>query len=108
MFRNPLWFVTFVVLILAFFLPSYTQLQDLRQKNAEYEHQIVELTKKNVALKEEKRLLKDNPDYLEKVARERMGLVKDNEVIYKFVPPDQLNAVVQANAEKNLNSVKSH
>lgn len=108
MLKNPLWFITFVVLILAFFLPSYTQLQDLRQKNAEYQHQILELTKKNAALKEEKRLLKENPDYLEKVARERMGLVRDNEVIYKFVPPDQLNAVDQTNAPRNLNSVKSH
>lgn len=108
MLKNPLWFVTFVVLLLAFFLPSYTQMQDLRQKNADYEHQIQELTKKNAALKEEKRLLRENPDYLEKVARERMGLVRDNEVIYKFVSPEQLNAVDHAKTQENLNSVKSH
>lgn len=107
MLRNPLWLITFVVLILAFFLPSYTQLQDLRQKNSDYEHQILELTKKNAELKEEKRLLKENPDYFEKVARERMGLVKDNEVIYKLVSPEQLNAINQTNAQKNFSNSKS-
>ena len=106
MLRNPLWLFTFFILILAFFLPSYTQLQELKQKNADYAHQIQELTKKNAALKEEKRLLMDNPDYLEKVAREKMGLVRDNEVIYKFVPADQLNAEKQINGEKQVNAVR--
>lgn len=95
-----------MILILAFFLPSYTQLQELKQKNAEYEHQIQELTKKNTALREEKRLLIDNPDYLEKVAREKMGLVKENEVIYKFVPQAKIDAE-KAAAEKQLNAVNA-
>lgn len=92
MLRNPLWLFTFFILIVAFFLPSYTQMQDLKQKNLEYEHQIAELTKKNKVLREEKRLLREDPEYFEKVARERMGLVKENEVIYKFVPAKQNEA----------------
>ena len=106
MLRNPLWLLTFVILMLAFFLPSYSQMQDLKQKNQEYEYQIKALTKNNVVLREEKRLLKDDPAYFERVAREKMGLVKDNEVIYKFVPADQLNAAKQLNAQKQLNATR--
>jgi cell division protein FtsB len=92
MLKNAIWLFTFALLTLIFFLPSYTQMQDLKHKNVDYEYQIQELTRKNAKLREEKRLLKDDPDYFEKVAREKMGLVKENEVIYKFVPADQLNA----------------
>lgn len=106
MLRNPLWLFTFAILILAFFLPSYTQMQDLKIRNEEYAHQISELTKKNALLREEKRLLINDPEYFEKVARERMGLVRENEVIYKFVSPEQLNAVKQAVPEKQANTVK--
>ena len=106
MLRNPLWLFTFLILMLAFFLPSYSQMQDLKQKNQEYEHQIKELTKKNTVLREERRLLKDDPEYFEKVAREKMGLVRENEVIYKFVPADQLNAAKQLNAQNQLNATK--
>jgi cell division protein FtsB len=90
--KNAIWLFTFAILTLIFFLPSYTQMQDLKHKNSEYEHQIQELTRKNVKLREEQRLLREDPEYFEKVAREKMGLVKENEVIYKFVPADQINA----------------
>ncbi len=95
MLKKAIWLFTLALLTLIFFLPSYTQMQDLKHKNREYEQQIQELTKKNVKLKEEKRLLKDDPEYFEKVARERMGLVRENEVIYKFVPVEQMNAAKQ-------------
>jgi cell division protein DivIC len=91
MLKNAIWLFTLALLTLIFFLPSYTQMQDLKHKNREYEQQILDLTKKNMKLKEEKRLLKDDPEYFEKVARERMGLVRENEVIYKFVPVEQMN-----------------
>jgi cell division protein FtsB len=68
------------------FIPSFTRMNDIRQRNRDYERQINELTAKNRELKEELRLLRDDPEYLEKVAREKMGLVRDGEVIYKIMP----------------------
>ena len=59
-------------------------MQDLKLKNALYERQIIELEKMRTDLLEEKRLLEDDPEYLEKIAREKMGLVKENEVVYKI------------------------
>ena len=79
-----LFILTIVVLII--FLPSYTKMQDLKQKNLDYKRQIEQLQQKSAELKEEKRLLENDPVYLEKVAREKMGLIREGEVVYKITP----------------------
>jgi len=86
MLKNP--FILFVVAVVLFlaFLPSYQKMQDLAQKNLEYQQQIYELVDENRRLEEEKRLLEEDPTYLEKVAREKMGLIREGEVIYKIAP----------------------
>ena len=90
MLKNALWLFGIATLILVLFLPSYTKMSDLRQKNEEYEREIIELKKKHAQMKEEKRMLEEDPAYLEKVAREKMGLVKEGEVVYKLMPANQV------------------
>ena len=90
MVRNALWLFVATVIILIIFLPSYTKLQDLRQKNFEYSHQIRQFTDENARLREEKRRLEDDPVYLEKVAREKMGIVREGEVVYKITPVNKI------------------
>ena len=60
-------------------------MQDLKAKNSNYERQIYDLKMKNRQLAAEKKLLDNDPVYLEKVAREKMGLIKEGEVIYRIV-----------------------
>ncbi len=86
MLKNALWLFAFCVIVLAVFLPSYTQVQDKKQKIKEYNARIKELRDNNIKLTEERRLLVNDPHYLEKVAREKMGLVKEGEVIYRLTP----------------------
>lgn len=76
------------IFALLIFVPSFTRMNDIQQKNHDYERQIEELAAKNADLREELRKLKDDPEYLEKVAREKMGLVRDGEVIYRITPMD--------------------
>jgi len=45
---------------------------------------IEELKEKNKELIAEIRRLKGDPRYLESVARKELGLVRDNEIIYRF------------------------
>ena len=71
-------------------MPSYTQWQDKRQKNIEYGEKIYSLKQDQKALLKEKYLLENDPVYLERIAREKMGLVKEGEVVYKIQP---VNAV---------------
>jgi cell division protein FtsB len=47
---------------------------------------IARLEKENASLSEETRLLKDDPKTIERIARERYGMVKDNESIYMVYP----------------------
>ena len=88
MFKNAIWLFSLAFIVLVIFLPSYTRLQDLREKNASYQKQIEALKRKNIELTEEKERLKD-PVYLERVAREKMGLIKEGEVVYQLVPAEE-------------------
>ena len=61
-------------------------MQDLKRKNHEYAQRIAQLEAKNKKFEEEKRLLQTDPDYVEKVGRETMGLIRPGETVYKIVP----------------------
>ena len=93
MLKNALFLFLITVLILVFFLPSYTQLQDLKQKNSDYEVKMRGLREENAKLLKEMHLLENDPNYLEKVGRDKMGLVRKGEVIYRLVP---MNAQVDS------------
>ncbi|MBF0486492.1 MAG: septum formation initiator family protein [Candidatus Omnitrophica bacterium] len=92
MIKNALLIFGICAAIFVFFLPSYLSMQDLSAKNSTYERKIRDLTKANEDLQEERRRLLEDPAYFEKVAREKMGLIKDGETIYKIVPPEQKKA----------------
>ncbi len=76
--------VAFVILVL--FLPTFRRMQDVKQRDVEYQARIAELTAENKALTEEKRKLEEDPVYLEKVAREKMGLIREGEVVVQLTP----------------------
>ena len=84
MLKNALWLFAAATIILLFFLQSFTIMQDHRQKNLEYDKKIAELQRRNGELEAEKRRLIEDPVYLERVARERMGLVRDGEKVYRM------------------------
>ncbi|HOW35518.1 MAG TPA: septum formation initiator family protein [Candidatus Omnitrophota bacterium] len=86
MLKNAIWLFVITVIILVVFLPSYTQMQDLKQKNAEYTRQIRVLKQENNRMGLEINRLENDPIYLEKIARERMGLVREGEVVYRITP----------------------
>lgn len=86
MLKNAFWLFVIAIFVLIVFLPSYTGMQDLKQKNVEYARQVEFLKAKKIQLIEERRLLEEDPVYLEKVAREKMGLIREGEVIYKITP----------------------
>ena len=86
MIKNALGLFFLTIIVLIIFLPSYTKMQDLKQKNLDYKRQLEQLQQKSAELKEEKRLLENDPVYLEKIAREKMGLIREGEVVYKITP----------------------
>lgn len=59
----------------------------LRQETARLERQTEELIKSNEVLRAEIDRLKNDPDYLERIAREKYGLLKKNEQMFDFSRP---------------------
>ncbi len=86
MIKNALSLFIIVVVIVLLFLPSYSKMQELKQKNQDFVQRIEQLEAKNKSLEEERQHLINNPEYLEKVAREKMGLIRQGETVYKIVP----------------------
>ena len=94
MLKNAIWIFAITLWILIILIPSFLKIEDLKSKNFEYARQIEYLRTKNSELAHEKKLLEEDPEYLEKVAREKMGLIKKGEVLYRLTPvdPSQLQA----------------
>jgi cell division protein FtsB len=74
-----------VVLAVLFvvFLPGYSELHKLREDNEQLQRRIVLLEEHNDKLKEELQKMKQDPDYVEKRAREKFGVIKKGEIVYK-------------------------
>jgi len=89
MFKKALWLFGLATFLMVVFLPGYTKLQDLRTKNRELSLNINKLKKENVLLQNEIVRLQDDPLYQEKVAREKMGIVRKGEVPVKIVPESE-------------------
>ena len=71
------------VIIIAVFLPGFSKLQELKEKNRDLEERIEILTKANKELRKEKEKLENDPTYIEKIAREKLGMAKKGEIILK-------------------------
>lgn len=63
-------------------------MNDLEKRNKAFEQQIRDLKAKQIELISENKRLKEDPVYLEKVAREKMGLGKEGEMVIKIIPSE--------------------
>lgn len=79
-------FLIVVAVIVIFFIPSFLKIRDLKLKNRLYEGRIKGLIENNKKLIEERHRLEEDPVYLEKVAREKMGVARKGEVIFRLKP----------------------
>ena len=80
-------FSCFAVLLFVWLTVGPHGLLDLCKMQKEKEESVIlieELKEKNKELTAEIRRLKGNPRYLESVARKELGLVRENEVVYRF------------------------
>jgi cell division protein FtsB len=76
--------VLFFLLII--FLPGYTKLQELKDKNNDLETKIKYLNVENTLLQEELKRIESDPVYQERIAREKMGIVRKGEIPIKVIP----------------------
>ena len=72
-----------VVGLLIIFLPGFSRLQELRAKNKSLNDEIIRLHKENQDLEKQIELLETDPFYIEKKARDKLGIGKEGEIRYK-------------------------
>ena len=89
-----LFFAGFFLIAALFFwayFPALSHYRELKFQEEDMDKKISALDKKIEALQEEKNLLKNDVQYLERVIRGELGLVKPGEIVYKFVEDPALN-----------------
>ena len=77
----------YVLILVAIFLPGAIKYCRLSVHKAQNEARLKALLEENRRLAEENRKLKEDPVYIEKMARENLGLAKKGEIVVKFVNP---------------------
>ncbi len=86
MLKKAFWFLGVIFFLLIIFLPSYTKLQELRDRNRDLEMKIKHLNIENALLQQELKRIESDPIYQEKIAREKMGVVRKGEIPIKIIP----------------------
>ena len=72
-----------IFIVTLIFLPGFAKLQRLKEKNRNLERRIEILTKTNEELAKEKEKLENDPSYIEKIAREKLGMTRKDEIVLK-------------------------
>jgi len=81
MSRAKVYLVAIVLIIV--FLPSFVKYQELSYKNRKLEEKLHALKVDNKRLEEEKMLLETDITYVEKRAREEIGVARKGEIVMK-------------------------
>jgi cell division protein FtsB len=84
--KKAFWFFGVGIFFLILFLPGFTKMQELRDKNRDLEDKIRRLTIENVLLQQEMKKMDSDPVYQERIAREKMGVVRKGEIPIKIIP----------------------
>jgi cell division protein FtsB len=86
-FLKLLYFAVFAILIIISFVlifPAYTHLQKMKSKKDELQNRLEEKQAECLELRQLFSDLESNPKAVEKIAREKFGLCKRDEVIYIY------------------------
>lgn len=81
--KKLIYVVVGLAVLIAIYLPGFSKLQELRQEKRNLERRIEILKRANAELKKEKERLESDPSYVEKVAREKLGMAREDEIILK-------------------------
>ena len=87
--RKAFWLFGLAVFLLVLFLPGYTKLQELRDKNRDLETKIKRISIEKALLQEELKKMETSLVYQEEMARQKLGVVRKGEVPVKIISPEK-------------------
>ena len=79
-------YVLMAIGLFVIFLPGYARFMELRARNTYLEEEMERLEQENTRLYKEKAKLEQDIDYIEKVARESMGVAREGEIPITIEP----------------------
>jgi len=74
--------------IIGIFFPAYSKIQKLKQKDQALTQDLERLTAENARLTEENDMLRNDPVYVEEIAREKLKVARENEIIFRVINED--------------------
>jgi cell division protein FtsB len=80
------WIFAAGIILLIIYLPGYTKIQELRDRNKDLLEKNKKLKVENALLENELKRLETNQVYREKILREKMGVVRKGEIPIKILP----------------------
>jgi cell division protein FtsB len=78
-------FLAIVMILILIFLPSFSKYQRLSLECKRLKQKIAELRRINKELEKKKNKLETDIEYVERRAREKLGIVKKDEIPYKIL-----------------------
>jgi len=91
--RSPRIVLVAILLLIFFFayllFSGYLDLRKVGQRLARIEEENKKLIQENKRLEEEIKALEGDPFYIEKIAREELGMVKKGEIVYEIISSEE-------------------
>ena len=78
-------FLLAICLLLGIVINDVIQIYMMKKKNIATIEENEYLMEKNELLKTEIHLLENNNSYIQLIAREKLGMIKEGEIVYKFL-----------------------
>ena len=73
------------IIFLVYLTPKVLHVRKLESRSQKLETELERIKQENKALEYELRLLREDPVYLEKVARDKFHRAKEGEIVYKVI-----------------------
>lgn len=80
--------IIFIVVVVLLFIPGYYKISDLNVRNEDLQQKNKRLREENILLKNEIIRIDKDQVYQEKILREKMGVVRKNEIPVKLIPQE--------------------
>jgi cell division protein FtsB len=87
-FKKPFLILALIVILAVVFAPGFLKIHELKNRNMDLNQKNKLLEAENTMLKIELQRVEKDQVYQEKILREKMGVVRKNEIPVKIVPQD--------------------
>jgi len=76
------------IIAVCLFIPGYAKIRSLNHKNADLQTKTRKLAEENQLLERELSMMEKDQLYQEKILREKLGVVRKDEIPLKMIPRD--------------------